>query len=223
MPPIPSPHPDKVSAAACLAIRTQVGLPSPLAERLSPQLPLSTSSPTRLTDRYANAYSDFYGSNTPCIFKSGPKWPIRTGFEAQGIVREARPIYRHAIGPTWLSIGTSIYQGLDSMGVMWTSINPLAYANEGEARPFCALVLSIGVKPLSLLYDDAVAAAEVVKKILANAGFLDIEVAFVESVVTRSVAAVPSTTSPACESPSPPPLVFPSHPSRSRDRWCDRW
>ena len=84
---------------------------------------------------------------------------------------------------------------LDSMGVMWTSINPLAYANEREAKPFCSLILSIGVKPNSLSHKDAVAAADVVKKILTDAGFPDIEVAFVESAVTRSFAAGPKLLS----------------------------
>lgn len=153
------------------------------------------SKANRLTEWYPNAYTDFYGSGTPCVFKSGSEWPKRTGPEAQGIVREARPVYRHAIGPTWLSIGTSIYESLDSMGVIWTSINPLAYANEREAMPFCSLVLSIGVKPYSLPYKDAVAAANVIKKILADAGFPNIEVAFVESVVTRSVATGPKLLS----------------------------
>ena len=54
----------------------------------------------RLTDKYPNAYSDFYPSRTPCIFKSGPDWPVRKGPQAQGIEREARPVYGHAIGPT---------------------------------------------------------------------------------------------------------------------------
>jgi len=150
---------------------------------------------TRLTDKYPNAYCDFYGSGTPCVFKSGPGWHFRKGPEAQGIVREARPVYRHAIGRTWPSIGKRIYHALDSIGVKWTSINPLAYADAGEAKPFCSLILSIGVKPHSLLYDAAVDTAAVVKNILAEAGFPAIEVAFVESVVTRSVAASPKLLS----------------------------
>ena len=150
----------------------------------------------RLTDKYLNAYSDFYPSRTPCILKSGPEWPIRKGpSQAQGIEREARPVYGHAIGPTWRSIGKEIYQHLDSMSLNWTSINPLAYADAGEVKPFCSLILSIGVKPYSLLYDAAIAAATTVKKILATAGFPNIEVAFVESVVTRSVTAGPKLLS----------------------------
>lgn len=33
------------------------------------------SKATRLTEKYPNAYSDFYGSGTPCVYKSGPDWP----------------------------------------------------------------------------------------------------------------------------------------------------
>ncbi|EIW79463.1 hypothetical protein CONPUDRAFT_125778 [Coniophora puteana RWD-64-598 SS2] len=155
---------------------------------------MATDKANRLTDKYPNAYSDFYGSRTPCVFKSGPHWHVRKG-PHPGIVREPRPVYRHPIARTWLSIGKCIYDGLDSIGVQWTSINPLAYADAGEAKVFCSLILSIGVRPHSLLYDAAVAAAAVVKEILADAGFPTIEVAFVESAVTRSVAAGPKLLS----------------------------
>jgi hypothetical protein len=208
---------DKEFISACLAIK-QAGKLSPISPTesvmetsasdalvsitaTSGKLALSdigevmATDDVRLTDKYPKAYSDFYPSGTPCIFKSGSDWPVRKGPQAQGIEREARPVYGHAIGPTWRSIGESIYQCLDSMSLNWTSINPLAYANAGEAKPFCSLILSIGVKPHSLLYDAAVAATAVVKKILAGAGFPDIEVAFVESVVTRSVAAGPKLLS----------------------------
>ncbi|KAH0551399.1 hypothetical protein GP486_007386 [Trichoglossum hirsutum] len=149
----------------------------------------SFSETNRLTDKYPNAYNDFYGSGTPCVFKSGPDWHVPEGPEAQRNIREARPVYRHAIGSTWLSIGKRIYQGLDSAGVRWTSINPLAYADVGKAVPFCSFILSIGVEPYSLSYDVAVTAAAFIKEILAGAGFPTIEVAFVESIVTRSVTA----------------------------------
>ncbi len=150
---------------------------------------------TRLTDNYANAYSDFYPSRAPCIFKSGPDWKVRTGPQAQGIEREACPVHHHKIGPTWIAIGTTIYELLNSTGVEWTSIHPLAYANAGEVKPFCPLIISIGVRPHSLLYKAAVAAATAVKEILANAGFPDIEVAFIESVVTPSIATGPKLLS----------------------------
>lgn len=148
------------------------------------------SDSSRLTDRYPAAYKDFYGmpSGAPCVYKSGSAWPEREGPQAQRIIREARPVYGHPIAPSWLKIGTEIYKFLDSCSVMWTSIAPIAFADAGEATPFCPLLIWIGVKRKSLLYDAAVAAAKGVKGILDLAGFPEIEVAFRESEVTRSVA-----------------------------------
>jgi len=130
-------------------------------------------------------------SNPPCVYKSGPAWSERTGLESYRITRKARPVYDHPIADQWHVIGTSIYQFLDSQGVKWTSIDPVAFAEEGGVMPFCPLLMWIGVYPQSLLYHAAMAAAEAIKEILAQAGFPEIEVAFRESVVTRSVAAGP--------------------------------
>jgi len=58
--------------------------------------------------------------------------------------------------------------------VKWTSVDLLAYPDAGEAKPFCSLIISIGVKPYFLDYDAAVAATAVVKEILPKADFADI-------------------------------------------------
>ncbi|KAG8906166.1 hypothetical protein FRC01_008107 [Tulasnella sp. 417] len=147
---------------------------------------------SRLIERYPAAYRDFFSmpSGAPCIYKSGPAWPEfeRKGTHAQSFIREARPIYDHPIAGSWLKIGTDIYKFLDSCSVMWTSIDPVAFANAGEKKPFCTLLIWIGVKQETLLFDAAVAAADVIKRILTVAGFPEIEVAFRESEVTHSVA-----------------------------------
>ncbi|PUU72514.1 hypothetical protein B9Z19DRAFT_1104352 [Tuber borchii] len=149
----------------------------------------------RLTAKYPFAYTDFYGISTPCVYKSGPKWPVIKETQNRGIEREARPVYNHAITLSWLSIGNRIYCHLDSIGVKCTSINPLAYADIGDDHPFCSLIIVIGVKPYSLDYDTAVTAAAMVKEILGQAGFPNIEAAFVERVVTRAVRAEPKLLS----------------------------
>ena len=64
---------DKEFATACLTVFEH---PNPIFLSL-PKLSLSdngerNSKATRLTDKYPNAYSDFYGSGAPCVFKSGP-------------------------------------------------------------------------------------------------------------------------------------------------------
>ena len=139
----------------------------------------------RLTDKYANAYADLWGSRTPCVYKTGPAWHTS---EAQAFLRVPRPIYSHPIGGSWLSIGRDIIGELDSAKVEWNAINPLAYADAGQANPFCPFVITICVTPLSLTYDAAVAAGKLIHDILNNAGFPDIQVAFIESVVHRSAA-----------------------------------
>ncbi|KAM5531469.1 hypothetical protein V8D89_014859 [Ganoderma adspersum] len=156
---------------------------------------IAASDPPRLTKCYPDAYKDFYGlpSNPPCVYKSGPAWRERPG--SYRIIREARPVYDHPISDQWHAIGTSIYQFLDSQSVKWTSLDPVAFAEEGEVKPFCPLLMWIEVYPESLRYDVAVAAAEAIKKMLAEAGFPEIEVAFRESVVTRSMAPDPKLLS----------------------------
>ncbi|ODN88039.1 hypothetical protein L198_06778 [Cryptococcus wingfieldii CBS 7118] len=138
-----------------------------------------------LTDFYPYAFSDFFGSGTPCVYKTGPAWPIA---REQKIVRAARPIYNHPIAPTWLETAWAIVAQLDLLQLNWNTVNPLAYANAGEAALICDFVITIGVQPRSLAYPAAVAAAQAVVEILEAAGFPEIQVAFIESVYRRHMS-----------------------------------
>ncbi|PWW76389.1 hypothetical protein C7212DRAFT_357331 [Tuber magnatum] len=144
---------------------------------------------THLINPYPAVYKDFFGmpSMARCIYKSGAAWPERNGPEGQPYIREARPVYGHPIANNWLAIGTEIYKALDTLGVKWTSIDPVAFANAGEKISFCPLLMWIGVKHETLTYEAAVTAANTVKDILFQAGFPKLEVAFRESEVMRSV------------------------------------
>ncbi|KAB5591355.1 hypothetical protein CTheo_5184 [Ceratobasidium theobromae] len=137
---------------------------------------------SQLTKFYKFAYMDFYGSGTLCIYKTGPSWPIHEGIEEQKYIQAACPIYNHRIRPTWLSIAWRIVTKLDSLQVEWNTINPLVYANAGKADLICDFVIMIGVKPGSLAYDAAVAAATAVDEILQATGFPEIQIAFIKSV-----------------------------------------
>jgi hypothetical protein len=78
-----------------------------------------------------------------------------------------------------------VYTFLDDLDVKWTTIDPVRFAEvKGEAGP---LHLWIGVIPDSLSKKDAEIAAEGCKKLLIEAQFPDIEIAFRESVFTRSM------------------------------------
>ncbi|KAJ3757003.1 hypothetical protein EV360DRAFT_95444 [Lentinula raphanica] len=128
----------------------------------------------RLSAFYPNAAYDFYGTpgNPLCVYKSGNPWPVRRGPESQRIIREARPVNStHRITENWLDIGNDICTLLDDKKVRWTS-----------------LLLWIGVEPASLSHEDAKNAADAIERLLSVNGFLSIQIAFRESIVTRSVS-----------------------------------
>ena len=150
----------------------------------------TVSDKDRLTKDYANAWTDFYPSKAGCVYKSGPAWEVREGPEEQGIRREARTVCRPDIALVWPAMLKKIIDCLDNLGVSLTCVNPFAWANEGDKKPFCPL-LSVGVKPKSLTYQLARSAAEAVKKILASINLADVEVAFQEMEVSCSAGGLP--------------------------------
>ncbi|KAI6143785.1 hypothetical protein BKA82DRAFT_1005565 [Pisolithus tinctorius] len=157
-----------------------------------------------LTDPYHGAFTDFYGlpSNPRSIIKTGVPWFVRPPPEAWRILREARPVCDHPMQDRWLEIGQFIYEHLDSCGVKWTSIDPVRFA-EAETEDVSGLYVWIGVMPGTLAFEAAKRAAKGCKSILAREGFPDVEVAFRESVVTRSVGPKLLSFDPYCVDPVP--------------------
>ncbi|KAJ2917070.1 hypothetical protein MD484_g3330, partial [Candolleomyces efflorescens] len=137
----------------------------------------------RLTAHYPPAYTDFHGSATPCIYKNGSLWPVRP--EAQPYTREVRPVSLPNSVEQWRSLLLSIGAYLDSADIKFTFIDPLAYANAGEARPFCPLVIVIGVKPGTVTYQSAVDVVTHVAEMLSGTDFAQAEVAVVEGERVR--------------------------------------
>ncbi|KAF8327856.1 hypothetical protein F5887DRAFT_1083532 [Amanita rubescens] len=174
--------------SSCIAIAQQECTDSPVSpttkdgdvlENILPQSP-----PT--SDSYPGAFSDFYGfpSHPRAVYRTGDKWPVPKGPKAQRVPIEARPIYNHPIQVVWRTLGERVYKHLDSLGIMWLTINPVRFAEEGgEAGP---LYLWVGVNPGSLSLEAAKTAAAGCKAILAATHFPDVEIAFRESVFTRS-------------------------------------
>ena len=138
------------------------------------------------SDSYPGAFHDFYGfpSKPVAVYRTGDEWPLPTGLEAYGVPREARPICNHPIQAVWSTLGEQVYKFPDSLGVLWSTIDPVRFAErEEKAGP---LYLWVGVHPRSLSFEGAKVAAVGCKKILAAAQFPDIEIAFRESVFTWS-------------------------------------
>ena len=178
----------------CLSIAKDAAKP----EIQSPVFPTSTSklvSPTankfdksdvdpertRITDNYPDAYTDTYGtvSGLPFIYKTGAAWPKRGGGpQAQPYIRELRPIHGHRIIPSWNGIVKNIEAYLRERRQGFTAIMGFGWANAGDKTPFCPLLVTIGVEPKTVIFEDAKTSADHVKNIiLGKAGFPDIDVA----------------------------------------------
>ena len=135
---------------------------------------------------YPGTFSDFYGlpSHPISVYRTGDEWRVQRP-ESWGVPpREARPVCNHPIRDVWRTLGEKVYKFLDSLEVQWSTIDPVRFAEEGEeAGP---LYLWVGVNLRSLSLEAAKAAAVGCKEIIAAAQFPDVEIAFRESVFTRS-------------------------------------
>ena len=173
----------------CVGVAKRELAPSPLPPRRSTAVASLGVSKDSVDILPGSNHSDFYGfpSNPISIYHTGPAWPKSTSPEAQWwrMPIEARPICVHPIAHVWPKLGREIYQYFDSIKLKWTSIDPVRFAEPNqEPGP---LFLWVGVIPSSLSYNDAKAAAAHCKQILAQSQLPDVEIAFRESVVTRSV------------------------------------
>jgi hypothetical protein len=134
-----------------------------------------------------DAHADYYGfpSNPISVYHTGDPWKRPIGPEAQRVPKEARPICKHPIADVWRELGQQVYEYLDSINVIWTTIDPVRFVEVGKyAGP---LFLWVGVKPGSLSREDAEVAAIGCKKILEESEITDVEIAFRESLFTRLV------------------------------------
>lgn len=118
--------------------------------------------------KYPAAITDFFGTGSLCLFKTGDAWPVAE-VGAQKLVRAARPVYHDdQRATTWPQTARAIVSKLDSLNISMklTAVDPLAYANAGQPAIFCDYVIVISVKQKTLEQDDAVAAAPAITAIL---------------------------------------------------------
>jgi hypothetical protein len=128
-----------------------------------------------------SADEDYFGfpSQPVSVYHTGDPWERPTG------PREARPIGKHQISRVWRKLGQKVYEYFDSVGILWTTIDPIRFAEVG--KPAGPPFLWVGVKPASLSREDAEVAALGCKKILQEFDLKDVEIAFRESIFSRSV------------------------------------
>ncbi|PWW75125.1 hypothetical protein C7212DRAFT_344986 [Tuber magnatum] len=117
--------------------------------------------------------------------KTGPTWPKRQGGpHAQLYIREIRPLHGHPITTVWREFLKDVQAYLDAeLGVKFTAIMGVGFANAKDETPFCPLLVIIGVPPNSLPFEAAKKTADYVKgTILSQAGFPAVDVAVREWV-----------------------------------------
>ena len=135
-------------------------------------------------DYEAKCYYVGLPSTPVLVYRTGTPWKRPTGPEAYLIQKEARPVFNHSIVSVWDELGPQVPNYLDSINVMWTTIDVVRFAEirKDPGPP----VLWIGVKPGSLSREDAKVAAVGCERLLKKFKLTDIEVAFRESLFTRS-------------------------------------
>ena len=119
-----------------------------------------------------------------CIYHTGDPWPRSRGYEAYPVPKEAIPIFTHPIAPVWRELGRRIHEYFDSIYLKWTSIDFVRFSEVGKRikPPF----VWVGVLPKTLSREDAKNAAVRCKLMLAESHITNVEIAFRESVFTRS-------------------------------------
>ena len=139
-----------------------------------------------MSDADFEAKSYYHGlpSKPISVYHTGALWKRPTGPEAQRVPKEARPICDHPIADVWDRLGPQVFQYLDSVDVKWTTIDVTRFAEVGkDAGP---VFIWVGVKPESLSSENAEVAAVGCKKLVERFGINDVEIAFRESLFTRS-------------------------------------
>ena len=174
--------PDFLRDCIEIAVRRSVGSP------IYPTTPLPD--PPLGAHTHSGAHSDFYGlpSNPISIYHTGDLCPKLIDPDAWRVSKETWPIcnHWHPIAPVWRELGRQVYEYFDSVAVKWTSIDPVRFAEVGRNAQAGPLFLWVGVMPGTLSRDDAEVAAVGCKDILAQSQITDVEIAFRESVFTRS-------------------------------------
>ncbi|KAF9510462.1 hypothetical protein BS47DRAFT_1348022 [Hydnum rufescens UP504] len=96
-------------------------------------------------------------------------WMKPTGLEAYWVPKELRPVFGHSLNNIWKDFGPKLCDFLDSMGVLWTTIDVVRFVNVGKGEAVGPVVLWIrGTLDL-----------------LEKFGISDVEVEIRESIYTR--------------------------------------
>ncbi|KAF9509974.1 hypothetical protein BS47DRAFT_1410215 [Hydnum rufescens UP504] len=125
-------------------------------------------------------------SRPKLVYRTGTTpWTKPTGLEAYTVLKELRPVFGHSSTTSGKTLGPEVYSFLDSVGVLWTTIDVVRFVKVGKGEAVGPVVLWIGVTPETLFGESARAAAYSCRDLLEKFGITDVEVEFRESIYTR--------------------------------------
>jgi hypothetical protein len=101
------------------------------------------------------------------------------------VLKELRPVFGHKLNTVWKDLGPKICEHLDSVGVLWTTIDVVRFIWLKEGETIGPVVLWVGVAPETLIGKDAHTAAHGCLDLLRDVEITDVEVEFRESIYTR--------------------------------------
>ncbi|KAM6493756.1 hypothetical protein JOM56_010117 [Amanita muscaria] len=139
----------------------------------------------------SNAEASLYYLGLPSrprlVYRTGTTpWTEPRGPEAYGELKELRPVFGHKLNTIWNDLGPKVCDILDSVGVLWTSIDVVRFIKVGKGEVVGPVVVWIGVAPKTLFGKDAHTAAHRCLDLLKEFGITDVEVEYRESIYTQS-------------------------------------
>jgi len=147
----------------------------------------STSSPQySVCDPEAKFYYLGLPSKPRLVYRTGPvPWTEPTGLEAYRELKELCPVFGHKLNAIWNDLGPKVCDILDSIGVLWTTIDVVGFIKVGARESVGPVILWIGVAPETLCGEDAHTAAHGCLDLLKEFEITDVEVEYWESIYTR--------------------------------------
>ncbi|KAL4064974.1 hypothetical protein V8B97DRAFT_2072215 [Scleroderma yunnanense] len=90
-------------------------------------------------------YYSVLPSNPILVYRTGTTpWTKPTGLEAYRELKELRPVFGHKLNTVWKDLGPKVRDFLDSVGVLWTTIDVVRFVKVGKGEAIGPVVLWIG-------------------------------------------------------------------------------
>lgn len=136
-------------------------------------------------------YSGISPTPPKLVYRTGSAkapWVKPTGLESYRKLKQVRGVFGHKLNVVWKDVGPRVRDLLNAQRVAWTSIDVVRFITDGngDEKLHGPVVLWVGVRPNSLLGEEAFNSSAEILNLLASFDIDDVEVEYRESVYKRS-------------------------------------